>query len=118
MTRITLPALSAASALALMTTAAPALAGTSGDVVKVFVGHADLDLASERDVATLDRRLRKAARTICGFNANDIARRIDAQACQSRTLASASDSRRAAIAAAASGAPRTAMAASIEMRAR
>lgn len=121
MTRLNRTAL-AAAALALTAAAipAPVLAGTaSGDaVMQVYVGHADLDLASDKGVATLDRRLRNAARAICGANANDIARRVQAQACQTRTLASATQSRSAAIAAAQSGAPRTAMTARIEMRAR
>ena len=107
----------AATALALAGVAAPAFAA-DGNVVQVYVGHADLNLAEDKDVATLDRRLRQAARQICGFNANDIARRIEAQACLSRTLATATESRSAAIAAAQSGAPRTALASRIVMRAR
>lgn len=110
-------ALTCAAGLTVLAAGAPVLAAPSGEVVQVFVGHADLNLAQDKDVATLDRRLRQAARQICGVNMNDVARRTTGVQCTSRALATAAESRRVAIAAAASG-TRTAMASPITMRAR
>jgi UrcA family protein len=107
-----------AAVLAVLAGAGPALAGSAEGAVQVIVGHADLNLAEARDVARLDRRLRLAAREVCGINVNDTARRLAARECETRTLAGAAEPRRAAIAAAAGSAPRSAMAARIVMRAR
>jgi UrcA family protein len=54
-----------AAALAASTLSTPASAAPE-DEVKIVVSYAGLDLSSPRDSARFDRRLRTAAREVCG----------------------------------------------------
>jgi UrcA family protein len=78
----------AAAALA----AAPAAAENSAyDLAKVQVFYGDLNLASDAGRGTLDRRIRSAARSICGTEASRGPAGLNAiKACQNQAIASAS----------------------------
>lgn len=53
-------------ALAALVTAVPAAAATNEERVSETVSYADLDLTSEAGIETLDRRLDRAVRRVCG----------------------------------------------------
>lgn len=68
--------------------AQPAIAGTA-TAPSIAVSHADLDLSVEADRNVLDRRLRTAAREVCGTGfAFDPRSRNAARECQAQTLES------------------------------
>ena len=57
------------------------------ETVSVPVAYGDLDLSTPAGVATLDRRVRRAADRICGIA--DIATRVQVAQCRHEVLASA-----------------------------
>ena len=68
---------------------------------RVAVSIADLDLASAGGVATLKKRVRAAARTVCGqASAGDVAIRDSIEACRADAVAGARREMATAIAAA------------------
>ena len=78
--------------------ASPALANTPR---AAHVSVADLNLASPHGVAELDRRLDRAAKTVCSAGpATDLRTTVTARACLVKTRASIAAKRDAAIAAA------------------
>ncbi|WP_225205831.1 UrcA family protein [Novosphingobium huizhouense] len=92
------------AAMALATTAFAPLAQARDDalapVQRLDVRYDDLNLASGRGVATLDRRIARAAVAVCGSaDGAELALRRAVKACQRRAIGGASDARRFAIAA-------------------
>ena len=86
-----LTALASALATAATITAFPVLAQEAQPPKNVsLVRTADLDLASGRDQARLDRRLAHAAREVCGTASDaDVAGGNDVRRCIGETLAAA-----------------------------
>lgn len=101
MTRLPLNSLSHRSAVIVLAgllsvgLTAPALAG--GDnveprVTSKTVEYSDLNLLDGKDVARLERRVRGAARSVCGqFNRRDLEQLANYWACYEQALAEASD---------------------------
>jgi UrcA family protein len=78
----TLTALAGAALLG----ATPAVAQ---DAVSLSVDTSDLNLATEADRATLDRRIRKAANKVCDMGSAGLPMQIAFQVCRTDVLASA-----------------------------
>ena len=98
--------ISAVAALAAALLVAPAAAqdptpGTHAQQVQ-RVSHRDLDLGDARGLARLDRRLLRAARSLCGTASTyDLAGRRKDRRCAEAALARTAPARTAAVAAAA-----------------
>lgn len=83
---VSIVSLAATAALGL---AQPALAADAFTPRSVKVGYADLNLASEAGQDRLDARIRRAAATVCGSNATDLAATRAAAACRIAATADA-----------------------------
>lgn len=95
----------AAVAIGLLSTALPARAAAPAETRQVDVGFRDLDLSQESGVATLDRRVRHAARQVCGnIDMRDLAQTIRVDSCRKAAIAGAAPQIQLAVAAARSGA--------------
>jgi len=102
---------------ALATTAAHAQAGPGpGRVQSESVFYNDLDLTKSAGVAVLDRRIKSAARRICGwrYHAADLIERALQRTCLNATTAATAPQRDAAIAMARGGQAGTQLARVIE----
>lgn len=81
--------LSAAAALANVAVAVPAHAAEPS-APTASVRYADLDLATPDGVARLDRRIRIAAKSVCGeADPRDLARMAPVQQCRAKAIVSA-----------------------------
>lgn len=68
------------------------------------VGFADLDLTTQRGVATFDRRIANAVRTVCGWeDPRDLAIQRAVRECRNQAFAGIADAREAVILAAQRG---------------
>jgi UrcA family protein len=81
-----------------------AAASPAGEDKSVVVRHGDLDLTNDNGVATLNRRIDTAARSVCGtFHAADLSARGRALSCRKVARANAVNDVELAVAAARSG---------------
>ena len=75
------------AAAAAAVVAVPAAAAQAEEAASVIVNIADLDLASEKDVTRLDRRIRSAAAQVCGsVGSRDIAANAAANRCRDAAI--------------------------------
>jgi UrcA family protein len=107
----------AAATLALVATTASAGSVEPGDSVAVRFG--DLDLKTDKGVATLKRRIDRAATQACGtYSFGDLKRMAAVDACRNYALNSATPEIRLAVAAAHRGESYASGGASINVRSR
>jgi UrcA family protein len=96
----TLSALAAAALTAGTLALATPLHAAEAESRSVAIAIDDLDLSRSKDVATLERRVRGAARAICGWHPTaPLRERRDADACEAQVLADARSDIQTAIAA-------------------
>jgi UrcA family protein len=82
----------------------PASAAEIGTARSMVVRHADLDLTSTSDVATLNRRVATAARAVCGtFHAADLTAKQNVLQCRKFALNDARQNVEVAVASARGG---------------
>lgn len=76
----------------LFAAAAPAAAAAAPVTVSKTVSHADLNLAQPQGRATLDGRIKSAAKAVCTVGGSDLKSRLEETRCVKSAIAAASRS--------------------------